>query len=104
MSSLVTIDFVFYLIGAIVMLIAAFNLRDRSNPKRFTTAIFWFLFACPFLFGDLMLLVLGKTLTYQVTGVIVLLLSLIAGFNFLGTSQSEQTLVQNAGDKFQSKT
>lgn len=104
MSSLVTIDFVFYLIGAIVMLIAAFNLRDRSNPKRFTTAIFWFLFACPFLFGDVMLLVFGKTLTYQLTGVIVLLLSLIAGFNFLGAGKSEQTLAQNIGDKTQSHT
>lgn len=104
MTSLVSIDFVFYLIGAIVMLIAAFNLRDRSNPKRFTTAIFWFLFACPFLFGDVMLLVLGKTLTYQITGVIVLLLSLIAGFNFLGAGNSDHALAQNGGDKIQTQT
>lgn len=81
---LISINLIFYLIGAILMSIAWMSLRDRSNPKRLTTALFWFLFGIGFLFGDLMLMYLGKTLTHKLLGIIVMLLALLAGFNLLG--------------------
>ncbi len=87
MSSIVSINVVFYLIGIIVMLVAAMTLRDRSNPKRFSTALFWFLFGVSFLFGDVMLNFLGKTLTYRLVGVMVLLMAGIAGANLLGAGK-----------------
>jgi uncharacterized membrane protein len=87
MSSIVSINLVFYLIGIIVMLVAALTLRDRSNPKRFSTALFWFLFGVSFLFGDLMLGIFGKTLTYRLVGVMVLLMAGIAGANLLGSGK-----------------
>ena len=84
MTSIISIDLVFYLIGVIVMLVAGMTLRDASNPKRYTTAAFWFLFGSSFLFGDLMIMYLGKPMTYRVVGLIVLLIAGIAGANLLG--------------------
>jgi hypothetical protein len=60
MMTLITINRVYYLIGFVVMLLVVMTLRDRANPKRFTTALFWFLFGGIFLFGDLMVQELGN--------------------------------------------
>lgn len=89
-NSLVSINLVFYLIGVIVMLVAGMTLRDRSNPKRITTALFWFLFGLSFLFGDLMLAYLGRPLTHKIVGVIVLLIAAIAGANLLGSGAAAE--------------
>lgn len=86
-SSLLSIQVVFYLIGIIVMAIAWMSVRDRSNPKRYTTGLFWFLFGIGFLFGDAMVATLGKPLSYKILGIIVMLLALIAGSNLLGSGQ-----------------
>ena len=88
-DSLISINLVFYLIGGIAMLVAVLSWRDRSNPKRYSTGLFWFLFAFSFLFGDLMLALLGKQMTYRIVGVIVLLIAAIAGANLLGTGRPE---------------
>ncbi|MES2039794.1 MAG: DUF979 domain-containing protein [Pseudomonadota bacterium] len=84
MNSLVSLNLVLYLIGVIVMLLAFMTLRDTSNPRRITTALFWFLFGFSFLFGDLMLATLGKPLTYRIVGITVLLMAVLAGANLLG--------------------
>ena len=42
MMTLITINRVYYLIGFVVMLLVVMTLRDRANPKRYTTALFWF--------------------------------------------------------------
>ena len=55
MMTLITINRVYYLIGFVVMLLVVMTLRDRANPKRFTTALFWFLFGAIFLFGEALL-------------------------------------------------
>jgi uncharacterized membrane protein len=86
-SSLLSIQVVYYLIGIVVMAIAWMSVRDTSNPKRYTTGLFWFLFGVGFLFGDAMIASLGKPLTYKILGVIVMLLALIAGSNLLGSGQ-----------------
>ena len=87
MSSLISIDLVYYLIGIIVMAIAAMSWRDHSNPKRMMTALFWFLFGLSFLFGDLMLAHLDKAMTYRIVGATVLLMAAIAGANWLGAGK-----------------
>lgn len=88
-ASLLSIQIVFYLIGVIVMAIAYLSVRDLSNPKRWTTGLFWFLFGVGFLFGDAMIATLGKALTHKIQGMIVLLLALIAGSNLLGSGQHQ---------------
>ena len=78
MMTLITINRVYYLIGFVVMLLVVMTLRDRANPKRFTTALFWFLFGGIFLFGDLMVQELGKSLAYRIIGGGVIVIALLA--------------------------
>ncbi|MFZ6849121.1 DUF979 domain-containing protein [Undibacterium sp. RuRC25W] len=87
MNSIFNIHLVFYVIGFILLLVAGLTWRDVSNPKRWATGFFWLLFSSSFLLGDLMVAQLGKPLAYRINGVIVLLLALIAGFNFLGVGK-----------------
>lgn len=84
MSTLLTINRVYYLIGIIVMILVVMTLRDRGNPKRLTTALFWFLFGAIFLFGDLMVDTLGKSLAYRIIGGSVIVIALLAGFGLVG--------------------
>lgn len=70
---------VYHLIGIVVMLLVGMTLRDRANPKRYTTALFWFLFGASFLFGDLLLSWLGKPQAYRLVGVAVIVIALLAG-------------------------
>ena len=84
MMTLITINRVYYLIGFVVMLLVVMTLRDRANPKRFTTALFWFLFGGIFLFGDLMVQELGKSLAYRIIGGGVIAIALLAGFSLVG--------------------
>ena len=84
MTTLITMNRVYYLIGFIVMLLVVMTLRDRGNPKRFTTALFWFLFGGIFLFGDLMIQELGHSLAYRIIGGAVIVIALLAGFGLVG--------------------
>lgn len=84
MMTLITINRVYYLLGFVVMLLVVMTLRDRANPKRFTTALFWFLFGGIFLFGDLMVQELGKSLAYRIIGGGVIAIALLAGFGLVG--------------------
>ncbi|MGM3173500.1 DUF979 domain-containing protein [Dickeya lacustris] len=79
MNTLLTINRVYYLIGFIVMILVVMTLRDKGNPKRYSTALFWFLFGAVFLFGDVMIELLGKSLAYRSIGVMVIAIALLAG-------------------------
>ncbi|MBB5392195.1 MULTISPECIES: DUF979 domain-containing protein [unclassified Herbaspirillum] len=83
MTTLITINRIYYLIGFIVMLLVGMTLRDKGNPKRYTTALFWFLFGAVFLFGDLLVENLGKSMAYRIIGATVIIISLIAGTGLL---------------------
>lgn len=84
MMTLLTINRVYYLVGFVVMLLVVITLRDRANSKRFTTALFWFLFGGIFLFGDLMIQELGKSLAYRIIGGCIIAIALLAGFGLVG--------------------
>ncbi|MBR7799632.1 DUF979 domain-containing protein [Undibacterium fentianense] len=90
-NSIFSIQIVFYLIGLVLMSIAWMSVRDQSNPKRWTTGLFWFLFGIGFLFGDWMVAVWGKAFAYRSLGMIVLALAGLAGANLLGSGTHLQT-------------
>jgi uncharacterized membrane protein len=91
MDTIITIKEIFYLIGAIVMFLVGMTLKDKGNPKRYTTALFWFLFGTVFLFGDLGIAFFGKPIAYRMIGIIVLLIALIAGTGQLSMGTYYQT-------------
>jgi len=73
---MLNISLVYALLGGLLLLVALLTARDRSNPRRFSSAIFWLLYGLVFLIGDF--------LPSALVGVIVIVLALIAGFGGLG--------------------
>ena len=90
-SSLISLDLVFYLVGALSLTVAVLGVLDRSNRQRWTTALFWGLLSVPFLLGDAMIALCGKPWTYRILGMSVIALALIAGLNGLGRSSTESS-------------
>jgi uncharacterized membrane protein len=72
---MITLQHIYWLAGAYLMLLAWQGLRDRGNPRRFTTALFWGLLAAMFLFGE--------RLPAAVVGLVVVALAVLAGFGGL---------------------
>jgi len=91
MSTLITINRIYYLVGFIVMLLVGMTLKDKGNPKRYTTALFWFLFGAIFLFGDIMVDQWGKSVAYRVIGFAVILISVLAGTGMLSKGSYQTT-------------
>jgi uncharacterized membrane protein len=73
---LITLQHIYWLAGAYLVVLAWQGLRDRANPKRFGNAAFWGLMA-------LMLLV-GERLPSAVAGAVVVALALLAGLGAMG--------------------
>jgi uncharacterized membrane protein len=70
---------VYLLIGAVLGFAALGSLRDRANPKRVSTAVFWGLMALMFLAGDLV--------PPALVGAAVVAAALIAGFGGVGRGE-----------------
>lgn len=100
MNTLIKVDHIYHLIGLVVMILVVMALRDKGNPKRFTTALFWFLFGAIFLFGDLLIAALGKPTAYRIIGSSVVIIALLAGAKLVSTGKyhmsEEQQRTQSA--------
>ena len=72
---MITLEFLYRLMGILTGAAAVINLRDRQNPKRLTNAAFWGFWSLSFLFGtyfpDLVnaALILGMVAVATVRGV-----------------------------------
>jgi uncharacterized membrane protein len=93
MSSLLSIELVFRVIGSILLLIVFLTIRDRGNPKRFTTALFWGLLACTFLFDKALEQLVGRDHAQEIFGLVVIAIALIAGFGGVGMGRHDFPLV-----------
>lgn len=67
-----TIEHFYILVGLLLASVAIMNLVDRSNPRRFTTALFWGLYALLYLAGERM--------PPAVVGALMIGMALLAGF------------------------
>jgi len=68
-----TINYLFYLVGIVLVVVAGMILTDKSHPRRLTTGGFWLIYALIFLVGD--------WIPVTVVGVLVVAMALIAGFH-----------------------
>jgi uncharacterized membrane protein len=68
----VTLNWLFWLLGAVLLIVGGMIVLDRAHPRRFTAGGFWLLYALIFLIGD--------RLPAEVVGVLVIAMALIAGF------------------------
>ena len=73
---MLSLNYLYYLVGAILALTAAMTLADRRHPKRYASALFWGLYAVVFLVGD--------RLPPVWVGAGAIVMALIAGFSGVG--------------------
>ena len=73
---ILSIQHLYYLVGAILVITAGMTLADASHPKRYSSALFWGLYALVFLIGEQLPPI------WVGTGVVVM--ALIAGFGGVG--------------------
>jgi uncharacterized membrane protein len=66
-----TINYLLWLLGIVLLIVGGMIIADRAHPRRFTAGGFWLLYALIFLVGD--------KLPAEVVGVLVLAMALIAG-------------------------
>ena len=71
-----TLPHLFYLVGFLLAIVAVMTARDASNPKRWTSAAFWGIYAVVFLVGDV--------LPVTWVGAAAVVMALIAGFGGVG--------------------
>ncbi|MBZ2208759.1 DUF979 domain-containing protein [Massilia soli] len=69
---IILLDYFYLVLGAMLTVAAFMTLRDKHNPKRFTTALFWGLYAVVYLAGE--------RIAPVVAGAIMIFMALIAGF------------------------
>jgi len=73
---MINLQSVYILAGLMFCAYAFFNLRDKSNSRRYVNALFWGVYGVTFLFGG--------ELPHFVTGCLAILLAVIAGTGQLG--------------------
>lgn len=73
---MLTLHHLYWLAGIILLWVALSSARDASNPKRWSSALFWGCYGLLFLSGQL--------LPPAVVGVLVVMMALLAGFGGLG--------------------
>jgi uncharacterized membrane protein len=72
---IVSLDFFHVLVGLLFAACAFMTVRDATNPRRFTTALFWGLYALVYLLGD--------RLPPLFAGVLMIAMAVIAGCGFV---------------------
>lgn len=73
--------YLYWLAGAVLLVVAIMSWRDKSNPRRLTTGLFWGLYGLVFLLGDWTYQLVGDKRTVNIAvGGVVVVLALIAGF------------------------
>ncbi|MCU6681450.1 DUF979 domain-containing protein [Leclercia sp. H6W5] len=74
-------SYLYWLAGLILLIVALMSFRDKANPRRFTTGLFWGIYGLLFLLGNWTYELVGDKRTVHIAvGVAVVGLALIAGF------------------------
>lgn len=76
---IISIQYLYWLAGVILAITTVMTLLDRSNPKRWSTGLFWGLFSVAFL--------VGEQLPPTLVGVGVLVMAAIAGCGGVGAGK-----------------
>ncbi|BBP97599.1 hypothetical protein BSFA1_27280 [Burkholderia sp. SFA1] len=87
-----TINYLFYLVGIVLVVVAGMIITDKSHPRRLSAGVFWLIYALIFLVGD--------WIPVTVVGVLVVAMALIAGLGGVTGAKpkmlSEETRRQSA--------
>ncbi|MFD9684593.1 DUF979 domain-containing protein [Kitasatospora sp. NPDC059146] len=78
---MIKVEWLYWLVGAVFLAMAAQMAADRGNPKRYGSAAFWGLLGASFVYGSW---VADKSAPAAPLGVAVLAMICLAGFGFTG--------------------
>ena len=74
-------SYLYWLAGAVLLIVAVMSWQDKANPRRLSTGLFWGLYGVLFLLGDWTYSLFGDKRTVHIAvGIAVVVLALIAGF------------------------
>ena len=82
LDALFSLDAVYILTGAVLWVFAAMTYRDRGNPRRVGSSLFWFLLGVTFIFGSI--------LPHAATGLLVLAMVAIDGMGRVARGTSHE--------------
>ena len=85
---IISIEYFYWLAGVLLMITAGMIVSDRTHPKRWSSGLFWALFALVFLIGD--------RIPPFAVGVGVLLMAVIAGIGGVGRGTHSELHVKAA--------
>ncbi|MCT2388360.1 DUF979 domain-containing protein [Erwinia pyrifoliae] len=71
--------YLFWLAGTVLLAVALLSWRDKSNPRRVTTGLFWALYGLVFFIGDWVTAFMNARTLHISVGVGVVVMALIAG-------------------------
>jgi uncharacterized membrane protein len=69
---IIRVEYFYWLLGVMLALVSVMSALDRTNPRRWTTSLFWALYAVIYLAGDV--------LPPAVAGAMMVAMALLAGF------------------------
>lgn len=69
---IIRVEYFYWLLGVMLVLVSVMSALDRTNPRRWTTSLFWALYAVIYLAGDV--------LPPAVAGAMMVAMALLAGF------------------------
>jgi uncharacterized membrane protein len=72
---IIALDYFYVLVGLLFAATAVMNLRDRGNPRRYASALFWGLYA--------LLYLTGERLPPALAGLLMIAMALVAGFGLV---------------------
>jgi uncharacterized membrane protein len=76
------LDTVYVITGIVLLVFALMTIKDRANPRRYSSGVFWLLLAIAFAFGSL--------LPHWLTGVLVLAMVTIDGLGRVGRGDYQE--------------
>ncbi|GAA1887654.1 DUF979 domain-containing protein [Lapillicoccus jejuensis] len=85
---MIKVEWVYWLVAAVFLVVAVLRLSDRSDPKRLGSAAFWAVLAFTFVYGTY---VVAKTAPPVIEGVAVLVLVVLAALGFPGRGSTDTT-------------
>ncbi|WP_378955244.1 DUF979 domain-containing protein [Pelosinus sp. sgz500959] len=88
---IVSLNYIYYIAGIFIALIALLAFRDKGNPKRILTGAFWGFYAISFLFGT--------SIDPKYMGIIVILMAIIAGFGGVCIGKHDEATVKQRLEK-----
>ncbi len=81
-----TLEHIYIMTGMLLLIFTFFTILDKRHPHRIGSALFWFIYGLTFL--------IGSYLPYYITGILVVIMALLAGAKQVGMGDYKSVSVK----------